>query len=132
MVVGSGLDVPGVVVSALTRRPVLVLWRGEPPAGLPAHARAYARFSDLVTAAQAAIRAEVAGMRLAPGDGVTMPDAAHAVSSALEALIASHPQPLFAPARAFRDVTTALAAHGVPLHLARTHTGGAHLSGADS
>lgn len=57
-------------------------------------------------------------MRLAAGGGITMPDAELATSAALEALVASHPRPVFAPARHFRNVAAALESHGVALRLA--------------
>jgi hypothetical protein len=127
MVVGAGSEVPDAVLPLLARRPTLLLWRGAPPRGLPPHTRGLERFSDLAAVAEAAISAEVGGMRLAPGGGITMPDAELATSAALEALVASHPRPVFAPARHFRNVAAALESHGVALRLARTGAGGARL-----
>jgi hypothetical protein len=67
-------------------------------------------------------------MCLAPGGGLTMPDASHAASPVLEALVASHPLPVFAPARHFRGVPAVLEAHAVGLRLARTDAAGARLT----
>jgi hypothetical protein len=127
MVVGAGMDVPGAVVTLLARQPTLLVWRGTQPPGLPAHARAVDRFSELAEAVEAAICAQVGGVRLAPGEGLTMTDTQHATSPALEALVASHPRAVFAPARHFRNVARTLKSHRVPLRLARSETGGARL-----
>lgn len=129
MVVGDSAAVPETVVELLSRHPCLVLWNGLQAAGLPAHTRAFARFADLVAAIQGALRAQVAGMRLAPGDGLTMPDAEHAANPVLEVLVASHPHPVFAPAHCFRHVGATLAAHGVGTRLERTASRGACLVG---
>ena len=123
MVVGDTAEVSNALARTVTQHPVLVLWHGVHPRGLPAHTRPFALFSELVRAVSAALNAEVAGMRLAPGTGLTMPDGAHCGTAALEALVANHPQPVFAPMRAFRGVEAALASHRVPLRI--THDGGA-------
>ena len=119
MVIGdTGLDEQELLVR-LHRRPVLVLWHGRTPLGLPAHARAFDRFTDLATAVEDALRADVEGVRLAPGGGLTMPDGAHAGNAGLEALVAGHPRPLWAPAREFRGAAASLQAHRVGLRVAR-------------
>jgi hypothetical protein len=118
MVVGDGAELPGEIVDLLTRHPIVLLWRGPQPAGLPAHTRCFERFSDLADAVEAALGAEVGGMRLAPGDGLTMTDAEHATVPALEVLVATHPFPVFARGQHFRRVDAALKSHGVPLRLA--------------
>ena len=122
-VVGAGPGVPDGAVQLLARLPALLFWRGPRPAGRPLHARDCERFSELVAAMEAALGAAVGGVRLAPGTGLTMPDAAHATSPALEALVASHPSPVFGLARHCRAVATTLDSHGVALRLARTGAG---------
>jgi hypothetical protein len=109
---------------------VALLWSGARPCGLPAQARAFALFSELAAAVAAALCAEVGGIRLAPGGGSTMPDGGHSGNAALEALVASHPHPLFAPARDFRGAVTALAAHRIPLRLDLDADGGVRLASA--
>ncbi len=128
MVIGDRACDPGAVVGQLARTPALVLWRGGATAGLPAHARCLELFSELAEAAEDAVGAEVGGVRLAPGEGLTMPGGEHAASPALEALVSSHPRPLFAAARHFRTVGAMLESHRVPLRLERTAAGGVLLA----
>lgn len=127
MVVGDDSGCTELVARLLARRPALVLWRGERPSGLPAHTRTLGLFSELAAAAEAALAAEVGGIRLAPGAGLTMPGGEHTAGAALEALVASHPRPLFAAARHFAGVDETLAAHAVPLRFGWTAAGGAGL-----
>jgi hypothetical protein len=122
MVVGDSAEMSEGLAGSVAQHPVLVLWRGMQPRGLPAHARAFALFSELARAVAAALHAEVGGIRLAPGTGLTMPDGAHCGSAALEALVASHPHPVFAPMREFRGAAAALVSHRIPLRIA--HDGG--------
>lgn len=124
MVIGDGAGLTPATVQVLARHPMLLLWRGPPPPRLPAHTRRVKLFSELAAAVEAALGAEVGGIRLAPGAGVTLPDGRHNASAALEVLVASHPRPLFAAAHHFRAVDATLEAHAVPLHVARTAAGG--------
>ncbi|MDQ6847401.1 MAG: hypothetical protein M3019_07445 [Candidatus Dormibacteraeota bacterium] len=124
MVIGDGAGLAQAAVKLLGRYPTLLLWRGAPPAGLPAHTRQLRLFSELAAAAEAALGAEVGGIHLAPGAGVTMPDGRHHAGAALEVLVASHPWPVFAAAHHFRTVDATLDAHAVPLHVTRTAAGG--------
>lgn len=127
MVVGTGTCLAADVAPLLARQPALVLWRGEAPPGLPRHTRTASLYSDLAQAVERAIFKEVAGMRLAPGSGITMPDGRHARSAALEALVGGHPDPVFAPARYFHAAAAALQAHRVAARVSRTSDGGARL-----
>jgi hypothetical protein len=122
MVVGDSAEMSSALAGTVAQHPVLVLWHGVHPRGLPAHTRAFGLFSELARAVSAALNAEVGGMRLAPGTGLTMPDGTHCGNAALEALVANHPHPVFAPMRDFRGVVAALASHRVPLLI--THDGG--------
>jgi hypothetical protein len=131
MVVGAGTQVDAGVATELGRSPTLVVWRGSPPPGLPAHAIAAARFTEVAGTVATALGAAVAGMTLAIGSGVDMPDGSHVANACLEALVASHPRPLFAPPRLVRSVASALAAHGVPLRPRSTTSGGTVLAPVD-
>lgn len=130
VVVGDDPYLAAPTLAALAAAPSLVLWRGESPTGLPAHARCFARFSELADALESALGADVEGIRLAPGDGLTMPDGRHCADRPLEALVTSHPRPLFAAWRHFRSVDGALEAHGVSLRLASAPAGGVRLAAA--
>lgn len=129
MVIGDARAVAPDVCGWLSLHPVLVFWQGPAPPGLPAHARAFGRFADLAAAVEAALLVDVEGVRLAPGGGLTMPDGTHAGNAGLEALIAGHPRPVFAPAGDFRGAVASLRSHGVALRLAR-HGGGTSLVSA--
>jgi hypothetical protein len=128
MVIGDTPAVSERLAEALGEHPLLLYWCGAMPSGLPAHARAFARFSEMAAALKAALGAEVAGIRLAPGGGLTMPDGAHAGNAALEALVASHPHPVVAPMRDFRGALSAITAHRAPLRLHRNGDGSVSLA----
>jgi hypothetical protein len=119
MVIGDARTLAPDVSGCLSLHPVLVFWQGPAPPGLPAHTRAFERFADLAAAVEAALLVDVEGVRLSPGGGLTMPDGTHAGNAGLEALVAGHPRPVFAPARDFRGAVASLRSHGVALRLAR-------------
>jgi hypothetical protein len=127
LVVGTASEVPDTVVRVLAQNPTLLFWRGHPPARLPAHTRRFDLFSELAAAAELAVNAEVGGVRLAPGGGLTMPDGRHAGCAALEALVGNHPRPLFLPGRHLRTAAAVLDAHRVALRVDSTSIGGAVL-----
>ena len=126
MVVADGA-VPADVVTALSGKPVLVVCRGDPPPGLPAHAVAVSRFAEVALAIERALSADPFGMRLALGGGVVMPGGEFVGNPGLEALVAAHPTPLFASAHHFRSAGRALAARGIPLRPGRPPGGGVTL-----
>jgi hypothetical protein len=109
MVVGVGRDAPAATRSLVARHPVLVLWIGHVPAGLPSHARGFARFADLIGALDEAAYHDVGGMRLCTGAGVTMPGGGLAHSASLQALVSQHPRGFDLPARTFRSAAGTLA-----------------------
>ncbi len=113
MVVGATPSVSLELIALLRTRPVLTMWLGAAPAGLPAHARSFARPAALLEAVDRACRATVGGMRLAPGSGVEMRDGTVLRGSTLDALIGAHPGGFALPSRTFRAVATALARRGV-------------------
>jgi hypothetical protein len=131
MVVGAGEHVDPRVLTELGRGPTLLIWRAPPPPGLPTRAIAADRFTVVVGTVATALGAEVAGMHLAIGNGVDMPDGGHVANACLEALVASHPRPLVAPSRLVRSAARALAAHGVPLRPRSTTDGGVVLVALD-
>jgi hypothetical protein len=114
MVVGRVGTLPD-AVAAVLRRPVLVVWYGVDPPPLPAHARVVSRFADLVRAVRWALDARVAGMRLAVGGGVVLPNGAHSRSAELQALVSAGPEGLALPAARFRAAARSLAVRGIPL-----------------
>ena len=124
MVVGAVSELPRGVEDLLRPRPVLILWRGEPPAGLPVHARQVDRFADLVTAITTALTQDVAGMRLAVGLGVDLPDGDYARSAELQALVSAHPRPFDVSLDAFRSAARVLNAHGIRLRPSRDPASG--------
>lgn len=119
MVVGQTARIAEPARAALAAHPILALWRGPPPPGLPPHAAVVRSFSELVAAIQGALRSRVEGIQLAVGSGLTMPDGAHEASPALEALVASHPRPMCLTPRQLRAATAALVAHHVALQPTR-------------
>jgi hypothetical protein len=131
MVVGAGATLDPRAVTELGGSPILLVWRGSPPPGLPARVIGADRFTVVVGTVATALGAEVAGMRLAIGSGVDMPDGGHVANACLEALVASYPRPLFAPSRLVRSTARALAAHGVPLRPRSTADGGVMLAPQD-
>ena len=124
MVVGAGDSAPRELLVAAAQRPMVTLWYGRVPRGLPAHARAAERFGELARMVNAALQQTVGGMRLGPGLGVEMPGGRRVRSAALEALIALHPQGFDLPLRAFRSATRALQAAGVQLRPATDRNAG--------
>lgn len=131
MVVGATVRITAEVVDRLGRAPVLVIWQGAQPFGLPAHTVAGQSFAHIARSIEVALAGEVAGMSLDVGDGLSMPDGAHASCPALEALVASHPHPVFAPWWRFHSATRTLAAHGVPLRPAQLSGAGVALIPAE-
>jgi hypothetical protein len=111
MVVGTTMTMSPGLVCVLRHRPVVTLWLGQPPAGLPVHARVFDRPSALLQAVRDACAASVGGMRLAPGSGVELGDGTLVRNATLEALVAAYPSGFALPTRTFRTVTAALARH---------------------
>lgn len=124
MVVGTGDDAPQTLLDAAVARPFLTLWYGDMPSGLPAHARAVARFGELAGMVNSALQRSVGGMRLGAGMGVEMPQGRRVRSAALEALIAAHPDGFDLPLHTFRSATRALHVAGVPLRPRRSRSAG--------
>ncbi|MGO8685861.1 MAG: hypothetical protein ACLQT7_01565 [Candidatus Dormibacteria bacterium] len=113
MVVGSVPDLRPEVVSTLMPHPVILLWLGAPPPGLPSHVRGFVRFSALAAAVGRALEAEVGGMRLEVGAGVRLPSGRISRSPDLQALVSAHPGGFHLPLETFRSARRVLLRHGL-------------------
>jgi hypothetical protein len=112
MVVGACRAIDAGLGVVLRERPVLILWLGTPPPGLPRHARCFDRPSALLAAVVEACSTTVGGMRLALGGGVELDDGSLLRGAALEGLIGAYPRGFALPSRLFRSVALALAREG--------------------
>lgn len=119
---GEAAALPPRLLALLGSLPIPVVWWGEPPAGLPAHAHQVASWSELRGAV-------VALLACAPG-GVTLADHRGLVhgrriirSPALEGLVAAYPQPFALSRRVVAPARAALARHGLPLRLSGPRPG---------
>jgi hypothetical protein len=115
MVVGSSTQLSADAMELMRNRPILIFWRGSAPAGLPQHARSFERFGELADAVNTALTQRVAGMRLAIGLGVDLPDGDYARSAELQALVSMHPRPFDVPLDAFRSAARVLSTHRIAL-----------------
>jgi hypothetical protein len=113
VVAGDGDAAPADFVALLSQKPVIVLWHGEPAAGLPTHARRYQHVSDMLDAVDAAARHSVGGMRLATHAGVLMPDGSTVRSPSLQALVSHHPGGFALGPHSFRSAARSLSSHRV-------------------
>lgn len=118
MVVGQGVAIGARDDGGRRATSTLVAWLGPPPPGLPAHAVVLTRFAEVVAEVKGRISRAVAGMRLSPGDGVTMPDGAHQGNRLLEALVSAHPDPVPGVAAGRDVVDVVLAEHNVAMRTA--------------
>jgi hypothetical protein len=115
MLVGDIAELPPGVEPTIAHHPVVVLWLGSPPSGLPAHGRGFFRYSELADAASRALAAEVGGMRLATGAGVELPGGRLARSAGLQALVSAHPEGFNLPLVSFGSAARALSGSAVSL-----------------
>ncbi|HUZ69533.1 MAG TPA: hypothetical protein VMU65_07455 [Candidatus Saccharimonadales bacterium] len=109
MVVGSTASLTPELASMLQTRPVLTLWLGAAPAGLPSHTARFDRHTPLLAAVEDACGAKVGDMRLAPGSGVDLGDGTLLRGATLDALIGAYPRGFALPSRTFRSAGAALA-----------------------
>ncbi len=119
MVVGTTDALRPGLASMLRLRPVLTLWLGPAPAGLPSHAMGFDRHSAVLAAIAGACVANVGGMRLAPGSGVELGDGSLLRGATLDALIGAYPRGFALPSRTFRSINDALARAGTGWTTAR-------------
>jgi hypothetical protein len=101
-------------------------WVGPAPAGLPARPLVHEDWHGVAASAERALALRLAGLRLAPGGGLVLPDGSYVSRAAgLEALLAAHPAglepggPVSGVRAAARRVGGLLERHGVPLRVAR-------------
>jgi hypothetical protein len=112
MVVGSTHSCTLELAAMLHTRPVLALWLGAAPTGLPVHTSRFDRHAALLAAIHDACTAQVGDMRLAPGSGVELGDGTLLRGATLDALVGAYPRGFALPSRTFRSVSTALARAG--------------------
>lgn len=113
MVIGNVAQLPVAVIDAFRNRPILVLWRGKVPSGMPGHSRVFDRFGELADGVTGAMSTTFLGMKLAIGLGVDLPDGSYARSAELQALVTNHPHHFDVPLDAFRSATRVLTAHQI-------------------
>jgi hypothetical protein len=82
-------------LSAFRDRLLCWRWVGEAPAGLPSPPLPCNDWHELAAAAERALAVRLAGLRLAPGRGLVLPDGTYLSRAAgLEALLGAHPHGL--------------------------------------
>ncbi len=114
MVVGTTPTISPAVQRLLSHNPVLIAWYGsELPDGLPAHAVALSTFRELIAYINDRLDAQIAGMHLAIGLGVELPDGQLARSAELQALLSLAPAAFDIPMTAFRSAQRILLAHHI-------------------
>lgn len=97
-------------------------WVGRPPAGLPVAPVLRPDWRTVAADAEHALSASVAGVRLAPGCGLVLPDGSFvARAPELEALVSAHPDGLRAAGlgerRAVRRAQALVERHRLPLRV---------------
>jgi hypothetical protein len=119
MIVGEG-DMPPVIVGVVRAHPVIARWRWPLPHNVPRSVIAFHGFLQLMEATQRALENTVAGMRLAAGEGVELPDGTCIASAPLQALVAAHPTACPLSAARARSLSSLLDRHRVPVEVVRT------------
>lgn len=93
MLAGAGAHAGA--LSAFRDRLLSWRWVGQPPPDLPATPLACGDWHELAAAAERALGVRLAGIRLAPGRGLVLPDGSYlSRASGLEALLGAHPDGL--------------------------------------
>jgi hypothetical protein len=123
MLAGAGADTGD--LSRFRDRLLGWWWVGIPPAGLPAPPLPCGDWHELAAAAERALAVRLAGVRLAPGRGLVLPDGTYLSHAAgLEALLGAHPGGLLVGAPTARLRAAAARAdallrrHRLPLRVA--------------
>ncbi len=128
MVVGTTPTIPESIRNLMSHNPVLIAWYGAPlPEGLPSHAVALPTFRDLIGYINDCLEAQMAGMHLAIGLGVELPDGQLARSAELQALLSLAPASFDIPMTAFRSAQRILLAHHIEASVNRDPATG-HIS----
>jgi len=123
MLAGSGAHAG--VLPAFRDRLLCWRWVGAAPADLPAQPLHCRDWHELAAVAERALAVRVAGIRLAPGRGLVLPDGSYVSRAAgLEALLGAHPDglPVRAPTARLRAAAARagdlLRRHRLPLRVA--------------
>ncbi|HKF77605.1 MAG TPA: hypothetical protein VKF59_15805 [Candidatus Dormibacteraeota bacterium] len=122
LLAGDGCGrVPG--LAHLRGRLLACRWVGRPPVELPVTPVLRPDWRAVAADAEQALNATVAGLRLAPGSGLVLPDGSFvARAPELEALLSAHPDGLSAAGlgrrRAVRRAQALLERHRLPLRVA--------------
>lgn len=124
MLAGTGEE--AATLEAFRGRLLCWRWVGSPPAGLPARPAGHQDWHQVAAAIERALALRLAGLRLAPGCGLVLPDGSYLSRAAgLEALLAGHPSGLeLGPSTprlrgAVRRTCDLLRRHRLPLRVAR-------------
>ena len=123
LLAGTGADTAG--LEAFRDRLVCWHWVGEVPPGLPAQPHVSGDWQELAVAAERALTTRLAGVRLAPGCGLVLPDGSYLPRAAgLEALLGAHPDgiavgtPSTGLRAAARRAAALLSRHRLPARIA--------------
>ena len=128
MLVADAGAVPAPALAVARRHPVILAWRGRPPAEAPAHTRAFTSFASLAEFVTRALCGTVGGMRLGRGVGVDLDSGEAVRGAALEALVALHPAGFDLPLSRFNAAAHALARRGIAWRPAHDAAGGVVLA----
>lgn len=125
ILIGTTPTLPEGLLPLLRRHPVLIGWYRAPlPEGLPAHAVSLPTFRSVMSFVESRLAAEVAGMKLAIGLGVELPDGQLARSAELQALVSHFPDSFDVPPTAFRSAQRILTGHGIDADVVRDPVSG--------
>lgn len=123
MLAGTGAEAGG--LTAFHDRLLCWRWVGAAPPGLPAPPLLSGDWHELAAAVERALAVRLAGLRLAPGCGLVLPDGSYLPRAAgLEALLAAHPEGLALgtlsgrPRVAVERSAALLRRHSLPLSMA--------------
>ncbi|MHB8508430.1 MAG: hypothetical protein ACYDGR_07255 [Candidatus Dormibacteria bacterium] len=124
-VVSDDRTAPGLLIEACAQNPVIVLWLGSLPAGLPDSAVTHDGWTDLVADLSRRLTVNLHGITLAPFRGVQLPDGLVLRSPGLESLLGAYPAKMPIPKPALKWARTVLAQHrvGVDVYYQGSHAG---------
>jgi hypothetical protein len=112
LVVGHGMSFPQPLKELAQRRPIPVLWWGDPFPDLPGHARCFTDWRRLLEASRALLEPTLPGFRFLPVRGLETTFSPQLLSAELEALAAVYPSGLPMEARSVRRINLLLRRHG--------------------
>jgi hypothetical protein len=130
-VVGVTRDAPPAVppglLGLMARHPIPVVWQGQPPADLPAHALLVDEVMECRKRVDALVDTEVADVILADFDGIEWQGREVHGCRALEGMLSLPQGPWTLPATVLGDVQQTIDAEGLPLRLDRDSCGAVRL-----